>query len=238
MTETHDTYVQWLEDENRAFADACARDLALPMPTCPGWTVLNLLEHHASFQLWIAAILNERLLDPRAPVAIVAPDGDDPIDWYRTIGSGLIDAFRATDPGTHVWGVTNQQTAGAWARRQASETSVHRWDADDATGFAEPVEHADDYISEIFDHLLPALIAGAIVPDGAILLISTDQQFSWTAAGTVDRASLNRRVEHADVTLSGTTSDLLLSLWNRPNAVEVSGDENVLHQWRRAITGS
>ncbi len=53
MAEWHETYVHWLEMEYQAFAGACERDLTADVPTCPGWTVLDLLAHQASFQVWI-----------------------------------------------------------------------------------------------------------------------------------------------------------------------------------------
>ena len=36
MAESHDTYVNWLEAENHAFADACESDLAVGVPTSLG----------------------------------------------------------------------------------------------------------------------------------------------------------------------------------------------------------
>jgi uncharacterized protein (TIGR03083 family) len=239
VTASFATHVDWLEIENLAFADACERDLTASVPTCPGWTVLDLVAHHASYQAWITEVVNERLLAPRAPANLSPPDGVDPIDWYRAVGSALIDSFRSTDGAVHVWGVTNQQTVGAWARRQASETAVHRWDAENATGVAAPIENADDYIGEILDHLVPSLVGGfgAPAPHGTITLHSTDSAHTWTAAADLGTVSPGPESTAADVTITGTASDLVLALWNRPNGVGVVGDAEVLEQWRRAITG-
>jgi len=241
MAELHETYVRWLELENQALIDACRQDIAALIPTCPGWTVLDLVSHHATFQRWITEIITARQLEPRAPAPSSPPDGADPIDWYRSIGRDLIHVLRITDPDTNVWGVTNQQTVGAWARRQASETAVHRWDAQNAVGRVTPIEHADDYILEMFDHLLPHLIAhfGALAPTGTIRLTSAIEQRSWTADSTADDRIITTGTDTtADVTLSGTASDLFLALWSRPNAAHITGDETVLEQWSRAITGS
>ena len=238
MAETSDTYVNWLEVENKAFADACQRNVTASVPTCPGWSVLDLVAHHASYQRWITQIVTERLVELRAP-AIVAVSDDDPIGWYRSIGAGLIKAFRTAPGDSHVWSVTNQATVSAWARRQASETCVHRWDAQNATGDSEPLIHADDYLSETFDHLLPGLNASFTVPvpEGTIALRSTDQPMIWTS--NIHPAA-RRPDDHdapTDVTVTGTTSDLFLALWNRPNRSAITGDVAVLHQWRSALTG-
>ncbi len=238
MTESYETYIGWLETENHAFADACQRDTTALVPTCPGWSVLDLLAHHASYQMWITQIVSERLVEPQAPVTVAPPRGD-PVGWYRAIGAGLIEAFRSANGGDHVWSVTNEATASAWARRQASETSVHRWDAQHATDVAAPLTHADDYLSEIFDHLLPGLTAnfGAPVPQGVIGLRSSDQPRVWRAPPNTGQSGLDQPDTPADVTVTGTTSDLLLALWNRPNTSTTAGDPAVLELWRRAIRG-
>ncbi len=132
-------------------------------------------------------------------------------------------------------GVTNQQTVGAWARRQASDTSVHRWDAQNATGEGEPIAEAADYISEMFEHLFPGLIKsfGAPMPDGTLALRSTDTTERWTMTTADHRITITPDHPPADVTLSGTTSDLLLALWNRPRKADMDGDPRVLQQWGR-----
>lgn len=239
MTESHDTYILWLERENQAFADACERDLTLPVPTCPGWTTLDLLVHHASFQSWITTIVDEHLLDPVAPAPLTPPPNGDEAGWYRSIGTCLVTALRSSPGEAHVWGVTNQQTVGAWARRQASEASVHRWDAQNATGAADPIAHAADYLGEMFEHLLPGLIAGfgAPLPRGTLALRATDTAEAWTMTPAIDGIRVAHALHPADVTLSGAASDLLLALWDRPNHTGTAGDQDVLRQWRRAITG-
>ena len=91
----------------------------------------------------------------------------------------------------------------------------------------------------MFEHLLPGLIKsfGAPLPDGTLALRSTDTTERWTMTTTDDRITIAPDHPPADVTLSGTTSDLLLALWNRPSNADTDGDPRVLQQWRRAITG-
>lgn len=152
--------------------------------------------------------------------------------WYRSIGAQLVAALRSSPADAHVWGVTNQQTVGAWARRQASDTSVRRWEAQNATGAGEPIAHAADYISEMFGHLLPGLINnfGAPLPHGTLALRSTDTTDRWTMTTADDRITIAPDHTPADVTLSGTASDLLLELWNRPSNADTEGDRDVLQQ--------
>jgi uncharacterized protein (TIGR03083 family) len=232
-------YVDWLEVENRAFADAAGRDLAAPVPTCPGWDVEDLVLHHASFQQWITDLIINRAQEGRAPTDARPPTGASVIEWYESIGAKLVAALRDTDPDTPIWGVTRDQTARGWARRQASETSVHRWDAQNATDSARPIEHAVDYLEEMFIELLPHLTDyfGNVAPNGSIELRGLDHERALTATSTTDGIGFGLSESPADVTLTGNTSDLFLALWNRPGDVDVVGDTNVLQQWRRAIAG-
>jgi uncharacterized protein (TIGR03083 family) len=228
-----------LEMENRAFVDAARLGLDAPVPTCPGWLVKDLVLHHASFQLWITALIVDRVQEPIAPSDAYPPVGIDVLDWYQSIGDEFVRTLRLTDPSTPVWGVTGEQRAGAWARRQASETSVHRWDAQNAQTIGRPIEHADDYLGELFTLLLPSLIRsfGAVLPLGTLMLRSTDHRLTWSVrplGGTIELAALSTE---PDVQLTGTSSDLFLALWRRPSAVRVEGDLKILGQWQAAIAG-
>ena len=240
MSEAHQTYLRWLEQENRAFVDAAGVDLALPVPSCPGWSVNDLVLHQASFQLWITGLVTDRTTDGRAPTDAVPPPRLGVVDWCESVGTGLVAALRACAADTPVWGVTRHQTAGSWARRQASETSVHRWDAQNAHAAGQPIDHADDYLDEMFVELVPSLVGrfGATAPTGSIELRSLDQQLSWTAEWSDVGTTFGPQQSAADATVTGTTSDLFLAIWNRSAEVEIDGDLGVLDEWRRAIAGS
>ena len=222
MTETHNTYVDWLEMENQALVDAARLGLEAPVPTCPGWLVKDLVIHHASFQLWITALIVDRVQEPIAPSDAYPPVGIDVLDWYQSIGDEFVRTLRLTDPSTPVWGVTGEQRVGAWARRQASETSVHRWDAQNAQAIGRPIEHAADYLSEMFTLLLPSLIRsfGAVLPSGILTLHSADDRLTWPVRPVGDTIELAPVGTEPDVRLTGTSSDLLLALWRRPSGAD------------------
>ena len=67
MPEAHDTYVEWLSEENLAFAQAVEQDANALVPTCPGWNVRDLVVHHGSFQDWITTMLEHPFLRNRNP---------------------------------------------------------------------------------------------------------------------------------------------------------------------------
>lgn len=240
MTEAHGTYVDWLQAENRAFADAARLGLDVAVPSCPGWSVEDLVLHHASFQIWITELIVERAQEPVAPADRRAPAGIGVVDWYETVGDRFVETLRRTDPATPVWAVTGEQRVGAWARRQASETSVHRWDAQNAHAVGRPIEHARDYVEEMFSLLIPNLIRsfGAPRPSGSLALRSTDEQCSWTARATTEAIELVADDGPADASLTGSTSDLFLAIWGRSSDALFTGDDAVLEQWRAAVAGS
>jgi uncharacterized protein (TIGR03083 family) len=238
MRENHETYVEWLRTENRALVDAARINLAVSVPTCPGWNVRDLLIHHGSFQEWITGMLVEHAQFPVAPRHIELSDDVDVIDWYVPIGDQLVATLLEVGPDVAMWDVTGQHLSGAWARRQASETSVHRVDAQLAHGTARPIEHASDYIDEMLNLLVPNLIKafGAPMPTGTMHLESTDEDRIWRAAWKTDELEPTDR--DADARLVGTTSDLFLALWRRPNAATLIGDHSTLASWNAAVGGT
>ena len=212
MPENHETYVEWLRSENRALVDAARIDLQASVPTCPGWNVRDLVIHHGSFQAWITAMLVEQPQVPVAPRHIRLGDDIDVLEWYVPIGDGLVATLLEVGGDAEMWDVTGQHLSGAWARRQASETSVHRWDAQHANATSLPILHAGDYIDEMLTLLVPNLIMvfGAPQPTGSLVLESTDEDRVWRAAWNPER--LNPSKCKTDARLIGTTSDLFLAL--------------------------
>ena len=243
MPEDHETYVGWLQSENETFAAAARINLETRVPTCPGWTLRDLVIHHGSFQAWITGMLLERAQSPVAPVTVALDRDADVLGWYIPIGDRLVATLLEIGPDAAMWDATGQQRSGAWARRQASETSVHRWDAQHAHGRAQPILHAGDYIDEMLTLLVPNLVKvfGAPTPTGTLSLESTDENRVWRAAwdpAAWESGQLEQVHGEADARLIGTTSDLFLALWRRPNAAEVVGNTASLTSWNATITGT
>jgi hypothetical protein len=47
------------ESADALLADAAEADLTDPVPTCPGWTVADLLRHHGGVCRWATAIVRD-----------------------------------------------------------------------------------------------------------------------------------------------------------------------------------
>ena len=67
-------------------------------------------------------------------------------------------------------------------------------------------------------------------PDAAVFVAEDGERL-------VGRLSLSRDPHPADAVLTGTPSDLLLTLWRRANATTLTGDPAALTSWQQAIDG-
>jgi uncharacterized protein (TIGR03083 family) len=242
MPQVHDVYRSWLADEGQALAAAALDgDPATPVPSCPGWSVTDLVAHVGSYHRWVADLLQDASPAPRAPYDL-RPDPDTPlVEWYRTSLDLLLKAVDTTDPDTPMWTVTTDQKAGAWCRRQAHDLTVHRWDAQHARGRARPVHpvRATDFVDELFEVALPYLLPflGRPVPGHSLALRSADGGYLRRIDAATGQPPVSQDQTPADATLTGTPSDLLLALWRRDSAATLTGDPAALAAWQQAIDG-
>ena len=141
----------------------------------------------------------------------------------------LADALAAAGPSVELWSWTDQPTTGFWARRQAVETAVHRYDAQLTAGAPQPVEHelAVDGIDGLF-WLIPFWPwADRVRGDGETLhLHCTDGEGEWLVRLRTDGVDVTREHAKGDVAARGSASDLLLFLYGRVpiEHLEVFGD--------------
>src|ERR1700742_3108641 len=97
-------YDQALIDENRAFGDlVLAADPAIPVPTCPGWSLLQLLRHVGRGDRWAAEMISQEAtveLDPRSVGNGRPPDDPDGArTWLHDGAKLVVDMAGAADPG-------------------------------------------------------------------------------------------------------------------------------------------
>ena len=118
------------------------------------------------------------------------PGPDDPADFPDWLVEGadiMCRKLSALDPQATVWNFSGAAlTTAFWARRQALETAVHRWDGEAAVGPAAAIDAslAVDGIDEIFDVFAPLRRAGAepLQLGGSLHLHATDAEGEWTIA--------------------------------------------------------
>ena len=255
---THDAYLAaFTADAGRLSQLAGAADPGAAVPTCPGWTLLDLVRHVGDVYAHKVALL--RL--GRRPEPGEWPLGDD-LAWaqavdrhdaaQRELAQLLADAGPDAECWTWMEGA-GEGTSAAWARRMAHEALVHRVDAEAALGAplhpAAPGLAADG-VDEVLTWMAgdPDVVADARSATGEPGTVLLD----WGAGGRlVDlpdgghalRALSSAEVADAaaDATLRGDALSLDLYLWGRlealPSAmrgdldvVEVSGRAAVLER--------
>jgi uncharacterized protein (TIGR03083 family) len=182
-----------------------------PVPTCPGWTVADLVRHHGDVHRWASEIVRT---GEEAADGHQAPDGVDELaEWYAEGAAALVDVLRRTDPQRDCWTFGRPPAkVWFWTRRQALEAAVHRWDAQHAAGIADgfPDEVAGAGITEVVDDLFPRQVALArCAPlSSPVELVATDLDRTWTLGGDAAGHSGGAGV-------AGPAGVLLLLLWRR-----------------------
>lgn len=237
-----------LVEQNRLFAElALAADPDADVPTCPGWTLRQLVTHMGRGHRWAATITGERsqvVIDPKT-----VADGKPPADWAGAVdwmanGAQLIlDGVEKAGPETAVWTFTGPKPSAWWIRRRLHETVIHRADAAIAAGVPFKVEPdvAADSLSEWLE-LVTARPAGDNAPldEGTSLhLHATDEGLTVPGEWILRTADGQITVEHehakGTAAVRGKAADLALAMLRRLPAdhsgLSIVGDADVLTTW-------
>jgi uncharacterized protein (TIGR03083 family) len=227
-------YLDAIRDESaRLVAAAETAGPTAPVPSCPEWTVADLLGHIGRIQRWQADIVARRVQEAEFSLAEPPTDPAVLLSWVRDASALVLEVFAATAPDVPVWTLVGPGVASFWFRRQAHEVALHRVDADLAAGETAPAIGRDlsvDGIDEFFDVVVPR-IADRLVGDGeTIHLHCTDADGEWLLRLTGDGPEIRRVHAKGDVAARGTASDLLLAVRARVglDALEVFGDADLL----------
>ncbi|MFO1537507.1 MAG: maleylpyruvate isomerase family mycothiol-dependent enzyme [Actinomycetota bacterium] len=223
-------------DGARLLDAARAAGWSAPVPSCPGWTVADLLGHVGQVQRWQADLIARRVQAPEFAVPEAPTDPAVLVDWVAEATADLLAVLDATDPDVTLWTFTGPGPAAFWFRRQAHETALHRVDAELAAGIAPEVdaELARDGIDEFLDLVVGGLQRDRVAGAGeTIHLHRTDGAGEWLVRRDPDGARVTREHAKGDVAARGSASDLLLAVRGRtgPDRLEVFGDAVVLERF-------
>lgn len=232
-----DAYLDSLRaDRTRLAALAGRGGLDDTVPTCPDWTLRDLLVHLGRIHRWA---MDSSKLAPDADFPRLGPRpsaDEDVVAWVVDGLDELIDDLGSTDLDAACWTFAGPGTRRFWLRRQAMETAVHRFDAETTLGPADPVdpEIAADGVDEWLDLEARRWYKGRPEIAGTIHLHATDDGADgageWFIQVDTARLHWNHGHEKGDVAVRGGRSDLFLLAWRRKDAadLEMFGDAELL----------
>ena len=239
-------YLAIISDESSHIVDAYGRDRHAAVPWSDRWTVGTVARHVAATHHVVAEIIRDR---PDADFGLFselqapAKDSAEFVEWFRSGTASLLEQLSSVPADDECWSwFMPGRRVGWWARRMALEAVVHRWDTDAAQrrDFSVAPEIAADGIDEFLDVFVATTRAVNDAPPGPTMnLECTDRSERWwlDLSNRGERA-VRRESREALVWIRGTAEQLMLMLWGRVPVTacpEVTGDVEVLDQWRELI---
>src|SRR5882724_6904607 len=108
------------------------------VPTCPGWTVGDLLRHIGAMARGLTDVLHSRAVEAPTVARMRSwsqsqpqPPDDRLIGWFMERQQAAEDALATADPATAYWTfLATDSPIRFWARRHAHETAIHRVDVE------------------------------------------------------------------------------------------------------------
>jgi uncharacterized protein (TIGR03083 family) len=241
-----------IDERSTAFraAVATAPSLDVRVPTCPEWTLFDLVQHLGEGRRKWAAIVAAGSVG--APATTSASDSapaaprerEAVLAWWAASRRQLLDALHEAggDRGCWTWWGTSQspQTCGAVARHQLQEIAVHTYDAQLTLGAPQPLpdEVALDGVEEFQFTCCATTVAWPHEP--AVVDYHATEGRSWRLWLSADGARIARLPAPAagvdsdvvDASARGTASDLVLAFYGRIplDSLKLDGDRRIFDQ--------
>jgi uncharacterized protein (TIGR03083 family) len=211
-----------VQDRSAALRSSVAGspDLDVRVPSCPDWSLRDLVEHLVRVhRFWAAAVA----AGPSEKPPTVAPADDMPsadlLARSAAATQELIAALRAAGPAVGCWTWWGDSdvpmTSGAVARHQVQEAAVHAFDAQLATGNPRPVPAvvALDGIAEFIG--VSHGTAGPWPHEPVRIGLHAAEGESWLVDLTASGSHIIDGQHETAADLHGSASDLLLTLHGR-----------------------
>ncbi len=256
-------HIDVLDRDGALLADAAeAAGLHAAIPGCPGWQVRDLVRHQAYVHDWAARHVRQRspeLIDDGVSESDILGGGSadaDLVAAYREGHAALVATLRDADPDVECATFMAAPCPLAfWARRQAHETAVHRYDAQSAAegGPPAPARAFDPaFAADGIDELIMGFAArrryrrrDGIDSDGdggaeaSLTVRATDAEGRWHARLAHGGTEVSRDDPAADCTLEGPAAGLYAFLWNRADAaragLSITGRPDILALWNTSV---
>ena len=233
-------------DSIRADADIMSSvirtaDAAASVAACPGWDVERVVGHTGTVHRWATSALLHAT--PPGPGIDFGPPTDANLAvWIVDGAAALIDTLRSTNPEADTWHpFPLEQQAWVWARRQALETAMHRWDAQTAVGLDSLLDPhlSSEGIHEYLEMGLPRVVSRADVelPISSLHVHCTDvdgEWLIWSDGGIYRMLPVH---DKGDAAIRGAAADIWLLLMGRldrdgvDSSINIVGDAAAADAW-------
>ncbi len=233
-------FLECIKADSARLAEVAGTDLSPRVPSCPDWTVADLLEHVALVYLHkVQAMQTNARPDPWPPDV----SGRDPLELYDEARGALLTELGDRSPFDPAWTFwPDDQTCGFWFRRMAHETAVHRVDAELAHDVVTPID--DQLATDGVDEALRIMLCDpwwndheADEPVDATIRITTAGR-SWTIKVPAGMPTVTEGAEgEVAAEIFGDPDDVYLWLWGRldADAIQVAGDDDVVRRFRNRL---
>nr|WP_239158017.1 maleylpyruvate isomerase family mycothiol-dependent enzyme [Streptomyces sp. SID13726] len=233
-----------IEERSDAFraAVASAADLGVRVPSCPDWTLFDLVQHlggvHRSWAANVAAgpadgPALQRGTTWEGPLA--APrEREALLTWSAESTQLLLNALREAGPDRGCWtwwgASESPQTSGAVARHQVQEATVHTYDAQLTVGTPSPLP--TDAAFDGVDEFLTTCCATTSPwphPPATIDFHATEGRSWRLSLSPTGAATSTPTPSTPTASARGAAGELVLTLYGRMSvdSLEVSGDRGV-----------
>jgi uncharacterized protein (TIGR03083 family) len=234
-----------MQDRSMAFqaAVAAAPSLDVQVPTCPEWTLLDLVKHLVETRNKWTAIVAAGPAD--SPATFSAPEAprerEALLPWFAASVQEQVDALREAGPdrGCWTWWGDSQspQTSGAVGRDQLQQLAVHTYDAQITVGAPQPLP--SDLALDGVDEFLTTRCAGTEPWPHEPVVVDYHATEGrswrlWVSDGHTRTAGLpaGGGPEKPDVAVWGTANELVLFFYGRilVESLRTEGDQGILVQ--------
>ncbi|GAA2435213.1 maleylpyruvate isomerase family mycothiol-dependent enzyme [Streptomyces lavendulocolor] len=242
-----------IDERSTAFrtAVAAAPTLDAPVPTCPGWTLFDLVKHLGGGDRYWAAIVGAGPADgppaeaTAARAALEVPRDREALPaWLAASTQLLLSALREAGPDAGCWAwwsaLQTPRTSGGVARHRVHESAVHTYDALLAAGAPQPLP-AEVALDGVEEFLFTCVATPSAWPHGPTAFdFHTTEGRSWRLTVDGDGARSTRisaptaaageDPDAAGASVRGTASELVLYLYDRipAESLHVDGDARLL----------